>query len=98
AGLEVDAAGDILKIIDTPTGTVMFGVKRDAVFEFADRGTRIYRYSDWIGPLLVTIEVEGFPKLQMGIGKTVFEEHRDRAFALFKDHDRLTADIHKLHG
>lgn len=95
AGLEVDRAGDILKIIDLPTETVMFAVKRSRVFEFAERGTRIYKYSDFIGPLLVTIEgKEGaWPAVQLGLPKLVFEEHRDRALALFAAYDKEHARI-----
>lgn len=95
AGLEVDRAGDILKIIDMQTETVMFAVKRDAVFEFARLGANIYNYSDFIGPLLITIKgKEGtWPSVQLSLPKKVFEEHRDRALALFAAYDEEHARI-----
>lgn len=90
AGLRMTEGGH-LAIIDTPKDREMFRVTRRAVLKFTEMGTRIYKYSDWIGPLLVTIDIG--PGLKMALPREVFLDHRDRALALIAAYDKENARL-----
>lgn len=80
-----------LAVVSRTTDREILRVTRKAVLDFAKRGTRIYRYSDWIGPLLVTID--NGPGVKVCMPRNVFFEHRDRALTLMESYDKECARI-----